>query len=218
MKLEILSVNVGRPRPIGARAGESVISGIAKVPVSAERVRIGVTNIVGDGQADLRVHGGPDKAVYVYPADHWPWWEQEHGLSCSPALFGENLTLFGADESAVAIGDRFRWGGALLEVSQPRAPCYKFAMHTGREDAPAVMTISARCGWYLRVVAEGDAPVVGAVLERIHESGGPSVRDAFVAALHGNAPRELCLRVHDAPALAASWRAALARRLAKSRQ
>ena len=216
--LEILSVNVGRPRPIGTRAGEVVRSGIAKTAVSAERVRIGLTNIDGDEQADLMVHGGADKAIYVYPADHWSWWEKEHGLACQPATFGENLTLSGADESAIAIGDRFRWGSAVIEVSQPRAPCYKFAMHTGREDAPQLMTLSARCGWYLRVIEKGDAPVRGGKIERILESGGPSVRDAFVAALHPRVPRELCLRVHDAPALAQSWRGAVARRLSKSRE
>ena len=218
MKLQILSVNVGRPRPIGTRAGETVISGIAKTPVSTARVHIGATNIDGDSQADLSVHGGADKAIYAYPADHWSWWEAEHGLRCGPATFGENLTLSGADERAIAIGDRFRWDDALLEVSQPRAPCYKFAMQSGREEAPQLMTLSARSGWYLRVIEEGDASASGAVLERIYESGGPAVRDAFVALLHPRVPRELCLRVHDAPALAVSWRSAIARRLAKSRE
>jgi MOSC domain-containing protein YiiM len=218
MKLRLLSVNVRQPAPIGIRAGETIISAIAKTPVSAERVRIGVTNIEGDAQADLTVHGGADKAIYAYPQDHWSWWEGDHGLHCRPATFGENLTIRGADESAVAIGDRFRWGSALLEVSEPRAPCYKFAMHTGREDAPQLMTLSARCGWYLRVIEEGDAPIRDGELERIHASDGPSVRDAFVAALHPRVLRELCLRVHDAPALAASWRSAIARRLAKSRE
>ncbi len=215
MNLRLLSVNVGRPRPIGVRSGELVISSIAKVPVPTERVGVGVTNIEGDGQADLSVHGGADKAVYAYPSDHWSWWETEHGLRCQPATFGENLTLAGADENSVAIGDRFRWGDALLEVSQPRAPCYKFAMHTGREDAPQLMTLAARCGWYLRVIEEGHAQTRGGELERIRESVGPSVREAFVAALHPRVPQELRLRVHDAPALAASWRSAIARRLRK---
>lgn len=218
MKFKILSVNVGLPRPIGMRSGEIVISGIAKAPVSAERVRVRASNIDGDGQADLTVHGGADKAVYAYPADHWPWWESQHGFQCRPATFGENLTISGADENSVAIGDTFRWGDALLEVSQPRAPCYKFAMHSGREDAPQLMTLSARCGWYLRVMDEGAAPARDAEMERIHESAGPTVRDAFVAAFHPQVPRELCLRVHDAPALAAPWRGAVARRLAKSHE
>jgi MOSC domain-containing protein YiiM len=218
VRLKLLSVNAGRPRPIGTRSGEVVISAIAKSPIATERVRVRATNIDGDGQADLRVHGGADKAVYAYPADHWSWWATEHGLQCGAATFGENLTVSGADENMIAIGDTFRWGNALLEVSQPRAPCYKFAMHIGREDAPQLMTLSARCGWYLRVVEEGDARVREAELERIHASGGPSVHDAFIVALHPRAPRELRLRVHDAPALATSWRGAVARRLAKSHE
>jgi MOSC domain-containing protein YiiM len=214
MKLQLLSVNVSLPKPLGERAGESVLSGIAKEPVSVDRVRVRTLNIDGDGQADLRVHGGVDKAVYAYPADHWEWWNEGHAYACKPATFGENLTLSGAVESDVAIGDRFRWGDALLEISQPRAPCYKFAMHVRHENGPLMMTLSARSGWYLRVIEEGDAPVAGGVLERVTKSGGPTVREAFVAALHPTSARELRQRVHDTGALAEAWRAAVAKRLA----
>src|SRR5277367_2346190 len=117
MELRLLSVNVGLPRIIGSLHGEPVLSGIVKHPVTTRTVFVGATDIVGDSQADLSVHGGVDKAVYAYPADHWPWWEREHALPCAPATFGENLTLQGADETVVRIGDRFRWGDALLEVS-----------------------------------------------------------------------------------------------------
>lgn len=213
MNLAILSVNVGLPRPIGVARGETIISGIAKEPVGAARVRVDPTNIEGDAQADLRVHGGADKAVYAYPNGHWPWWEGEHGLLCRPATFGENLTLAGCDENDVAIGDRFRWGEALLEVSQPRAPCYKFAMHTGREDAPLLMTVSARSGFYLRVLEPGLAPAQDAFVTREEASRGPSVRETFIAAMHRDIAREVRLRVHDAPGLAPAWRAAIARHL-----
>ena len=218
MKLQLLSVNVGRPRAIQAGKGEPVSSAIGKTPVRDDKVRVGATNIDGDAQADLRVHGGPDKAVYAYSSDHWPWWEAEHRLACAPATFGENLTLGGAIEPNIAIGDRFRWGDALLEVSQPRAPCYKFAIHTKRADAPQLMTVSARSGWYLRVIEAGDAPIRESRIERVHARGGPSVHDAFVALLHPRASNELQMRVYDAPALAATWREGLARRLAKSRR
>jgi MOSC domain-containing protein YiiM len=217
VKLQLLSVNVGRPRVIQAE-GEPVSSAIGKTPVRDEKVRVRATNIDGDAQADLRVHGGPDKAVYAYSSDHWPWWEGEHRFACAPATFGENLTLSGAIETDIAIGDRFRWGDAVLEVSQPRAPCYKFAIHTKRADAPQLMTLSARSGWYLRVIEEGDAPTTACEIERIRSRGGPTARDAFVALLQPNASVELCVRVHDAPELAATWRAALAERLAKSRR
>jgi MOSC domain-containing protein YiiM len=214
--LLILSVNVGLPRAIGTSRGETVMSGIAKEPVAGEEVVVRETNIDGDGQAALSVHGGLDKVIYAYPSDHWAWWEATHGFSCRPATFGENITLQGAGESDVAIGDRFRWGDVLVEISQPRAPCFKFAMHTGRENAPLQMTTSARCGWYLRVLQVGPAPTKDAKLERVFASDGPSVRDAFIAAMH-RSPRDLCLRVHDAPALADAWRRTVARKLGQIR-
>lgn len=214
MEISLISVSTGQPRVIWQRNGDTVVSSIDKTVVAADRVQVGVFNIAGDAQADLRVHGGSDKAVYSYSADHWPWWA-EHGLICRPATFGENLTLGDADEGEVCIGDRFRWGDVVLEVSEPRAPCYKLGIHTAREDVPPLMTRSARCGWYFRVIEEGEAPTRNAKLARAHASGGPTVRDAFIAAMHPSS-RDLCLRVHDAPALAEAWRRTLARKLAKT--
>ncbi len=212
MELRLLSVNVGRPRLIGEWNGEPVLSAIVKAPVSDAIVQVGATNIAGDEQADLRVHGGKDKAVYCYPADHWPWWEREKSFPCRPAAFGENLTVEGADETAVAIGDRFRWGDVLLEVSEPRAPCFKFVMLSGRADAPAAMTVSGRCGWYCRVLEEGQAHVGDARLVRVEQSGGPSVRETFFAALDPRTPASTRAKVAAARGLAASWVRALSRR------
>jgi len=214
MDLRLLSVNVGLPRPIGFANGAPVISGFMKEPVAAESVDVTAIGIVGDGQADMAVHGGVDKAVYCYPADHWPWWEREKTLACKPATFGENLTIEGCDESVVAIGDRFHWGDAVLEVSQPRAPCYKFAICARRPDAPALMTVSGRTGWYFRVIREGRAPVGYAALVREETRGGPSVREAFFAAMYPRASEESCRRVAAAPGLAADWLHAVAKRLA----
>jgi MOSC domain-containing protein YiiM len=214
MKLQIRAVCVGRPRPLGIRNGQPVPSGIAKQIVSSEQISVGLTNLAGDEQADLRVHGGVDKAVYAYPSDHWAWWQSVHGLVCSPATFGENLTLIGADETQISIGDRFRWGSAELEVSQPRAPCFKLGLHTEREDVPQLMTISARCGWYFRVRVEGVAPAIsGAHLERIHAEAGPTVRQCFVAALHPEIPQEERRRVASTERLSRDWRGAVERRL-----
>jgi MOSC domain-containing protein YiiM len=218
MNLRILSTNIGRPRIIGRWNGEDVLSGIAKTPAAAGPILVGRTNIDGDGQADLTVHGGHDKAVYAYPSVHWPWWEREKHLACRPATFGENLTIEGADEDDVSIGDRFRWGEAILEVSQPRAPCYKLGMHTARPDAPALMTVSARCGFYLRVIVEGAAPVRDATMERIAESAGPTVRETFVALFDPRISTEERRRIHDTPALAEAWRRGLALKLAVSRR
>ncbi len=213
MILHLRSVNVAVPQVIAILNDKPVLSAIAKHPVSEARVRVGVTNIEGDAQGDLTVHGGVDKAVYAYPTANWPWWESEHELSCRPATFGENLTLEGADESDIRIGDRFQWGEAVLEVSQPRAPCFKLALHTKRDDIPPLMTLSARCGWYYRVVTEGDAPVQGAIVTRIASSGGPTVRETFQALFDRRADPEFCAQLRDLPVLADAWRRGLARKL-----
>lgn len=215
MELRVLSVNVAQPRIIGEDDFGPVLSGFAKVPVAAPSVRVGRINIEGDAQADLTVHGGPDKAVYSYPSDHWPWWQAQR-FACVPATFGENLTLAGAVEDDVHIGDRFRWGDAVLEVSQPRAPCYKFAIHTARPDAPQLMIISARCGWYLRVIEEGSAPTTSNVMTRLSAApANPSVGEAFRAMFSPRTPLQTRRKVHDTTALAAAWREGLAKRLTR---
>ena len=216
MNLRILSVNVGRPRVVAYMHGEPVRSGIAKSVVSADSVFVGALNIRGDAQADLTVHGGSDKAVYAYPSDHWPWWECEHTLPCAPNTFGENLTVEGADETQIAIGDRFRWGASVLEVSQPRGPCYKLGLHTRRADTPTIMAVSGKCGWYFRVIEEGDAPVPGASLERIFSSGGPLVREVFFAAFSPLPTKVQKMALAETPGLAPDWRKAILRRLPAS--
>lgn len=209
MILPILCVNIARAKAIGTVRGEAVVSGIDKKPVATDSVTLTALAIVGDEQADLSVHGGADKAVYAYPARHWDWWWRAHGLACAPATFGENLTLADCDESEIAIGDRFRWGDAVLEVSQPRAPCYKLALHTARPDVPQLLTHSARCGWYLRVIVAGDAPSRGSALSRIAQSGAPTVQEAFRAMFDRRVPPELRARVREVPQLAQAWRTGL---------
>jgi MOSC domain-containing protein YiiM len=210
MKLALLSVNVSLPKPLAQVDDQIVMSAIGKGPVTTREIRVLWETLEGDAVADRAVHGGADKAVYAYPADNWPWWRTEHALACKPGAFGENLTVEGADESGVRIGDQFSWGDALLEVSQPRQPCFKFQLHTGRPDAAALMTIHARCGWYFRVIREGIAPVAG-ILKRTHASDGPSVREAFIAAMHRRTGEEDRKRIAAHPALARSFRATLLR-------
>ena len=210
-------MNVGLPKIIGKSRGEPVLSGIDKRAVTADEVFVSATGIAGDGQADLEAHGGIDKAVYAYPSDHWPWWLEEKNLACVPVTFGENLTLAGIDENEVRIGERFRWGGVLLEICQPRAPCFKLAIHTKRPDVPQAMTLSARSGWYLRVIEEGLAPVRGAVLVRAAPGNGPTVREAFVALFSTAYDLDTLRRIHAAPALSEAWRYALDRKIAAFR-
>lgn len=210
--LKLLSMNIGQPKVIGTVNGESVLSGIDKRPAAGGSVLVGANGIEGDGQADLENHGGAEKAVYAYPVENWPWWQSEHHLVCRPATLGENLTLSGADEIQVRIGDQFSWGEVVLEVSQPRAPCFKLAIHTGHPEAPQAMTLSGRCGWYLRVLQSGRAPVQ-ADLVRTFESDSPTVRETFATVFSPRPDMALLRRIHRAPALSPAWRQRAAKKL-----
>ncbi len=178
-EMGLLSVNVGQPRPLQTlRAGETVLSGIVKLPVSSTTIVVDTLNLEGDRQADLTVHGGVDKAVYAYPAEHLPLWNAELGTSFGPGTFGENLTTTGWREDQVRIGDVWAWGDALLQVSQPRSPCFKLAAVAGRADMLKRMVRNGRTGWYLRVLRPGVAPVAGPLRLVTRHPGGPSVLEA----------------------------------------
>jgi MOSC domain-containing protein YiiM len=163
--VKLVSLQVGRPRKVRWRR-TTVTTGIFKQPV-AGRIMLRQHNLDGDGQADLTVHGGWDKAVYVYPSEHYAYWQQElPGMPLPYGSFGENFTTEGLDESSVRIGDRFRIGGALVEVTQPRMPCYKLGIRFGRADMPKRFHASGRCGFYLAVIQEGEVGA-GDTVERI---------------------------------------------------
>ena len=155
MVATVRSVNVGKPRTV-VWQGRQVRSAIWKEPVDGP-LRLEGVNFVGDDQADRRVHGGPDKAVYLYPAQHYAHWAGHLGRDLSPfGYFGENLTVAGADEADARIGDVVRAGRALLEVSQPRVPCFKLAMRMGDHAFGKPFLASGRVGYYLRVLEEGE--------------------------------------------------------------
>ena len=176
--MKLLSIQVGRPRKVKWR-GRMVVTGIHKMPV-AGRIMLRRNNLDGDEQADLRVHGGWDKAVYVYPSEHYAFWHTElPGTPLPFGMFGENFTTERLDESTVCIGDRFRIGGALVEVTQPRVPCYKLGVKFGRPDIPKRFHASGRCGFYLAVLEEGDVGT-GDVWERIrHDTNAMSVAGSY---------------------------------------
>jgi len=147
-----------------------VSTGIFKEPV-AGRIMLRRGNLDGDQQADLTVHGGWDKAVYVYPSEHYPLWRAElPGMELPYGMFGENFTTEGLDETSVHLGDQFRIGGAVVEVTQPRMPCYKLGIRFGRPDMPKRFHASGRCGFYLAVLQEGEVGA-RAVWERIARNG-----------------------------------------------
>ncbi|MEM1262157.1 MAG: MOSC domain-containing protein [Pseudomonadota bacterium] len=154
MSLEptIVSVCIGQPAPLVSKP--TVLSGIVKRPVAGP-IEVGYANLAGDGQADLSVHGGRDKAVYVYSNDHYPHWRDVLGHELAPAQFGENLTVSGMREADVIIGARYRVGSAIVVVAQPRLPCFKLGIHLSDERFPGQFLQSGRLGFYLRVEQVG---------------------------------------------------------------
>lgn len=203
--ITLMSVAVGMPTVIGANRQGDVTSGIAKLETTAPEVAVRRTNIDGDRQADLRVHGGPDKAIYCYPREHRQFWLDEIGYERAQAPFGENLSTWGIDEDTAQIGDIWRWGTARLQISQPRWPCHKLALHTGRLDMVKRFVAAGRSGWYLRVLVEGVAQTSGEIELIERDPLGVSVRTSFLAARGDLDPARFEV-ANTHPALAAAWR------------
>ncbi len=159
---QILSVNIGKARSVAAN-GRSVRTGIFKAPVEGP-VAIKRTKVEGDEVADLRVHGGPYKAVYLYPSEHYDFWRKELSSDELPfGAFGENLTTEGLTEQVVHIGDEFQAGSAILKVTQPRMPCFKLALRFERADMVKRFWQSGRSGIYFSVVQEGEVQRGGTI-------------------------------------------------------
>ena len=152
--MRIQALNVSEPKSIIYK-GEEVLTGIYKVS-TAEPLMVRKLNIDGDRQADLTVHGGVDKAVYAFPSEHYAYYQEvlKHA-PYEPGQFGENLTTEGMLEPDVHIGDRYKVGEVVFEVSQPRSPCYKFAIKMGTAESLSVCINSAKTGFYFRVLSEG---------------------------------------------------------------
>jgi MOSC domain-containing protein YiiM len=150
----VVSVNVGQPRQVRWH-GRTVTSAIWKQPVSG-RVRVAGVNLDGDRQADLRVHGGPAKAIYVYAAEDYLWWGSELGSPFGPGTFGENLTVAGIDLTSVLVGERWRIGTATLRVTQPRSPCFKLAVRMGDAAFVGRFADAGRPGAYCAIEHPGD--------------------------------------------------------------
>lgn len=155
MAPQLISVNVGTPKVIGTRQGEPVLSAIDKRPAPG-RHRVEGVNVTGDQQADLTVHGGPDKAVYAYASEDTAYWAGVLGRDLGPGAFGENLTTGGVDCTNAVIGERWRIGTALLEVCQPRQPCFKLGLHLGDPLMLKRFAHASRPGAYLRILEPGE--------------------------------------------------------------
>jgi MOSC domain-containing protein YiiM len=209
--MTLLSVAVGTPREVMWNH-EAVLTSIFKTPING-RVRVGSTNIVGDEQSDLTVHGGPEKAVYAYPSEHYAIWQRELAVDLLPwASFGENLTTRGLRESVVSIGDRYRIGTAEFIVTQPRLPCFKLGIRLGRPDIVARFTSVDRSGFYFGIEREGEIGA-GDPIELIErDPRGLSVAEVYRLKLGGGTPERTALAAEH-PALAAGWRENFKRRV-----
>ena len=206
MTPRLSSLNLGLPAHFPS--AEPWSSGIYKSPVLG-RISLSMVNLAGDGQADLAVHGGPDKAVCVYAADHYPLWREELGVpECGPGWFGENFSIEGQTETQAALGDTFKIGTAVVQISQPRAPCWKLGRRWDRLEMPKLVLQSGRTGWYLRVLETGDVECGDelALVERPYPHWTIDAVNDVAYSRSGTTDIEAARELASCPALAAAWR------------
>ena len=211
MVAKLVSINAGLPREVTWK-GHTATTSIWKEPVSGP-VRVSTLNIQGDRQADLSVHGGADKAVYVYPSEHYGYWRQElPGVELPWGAFGENFTTEGLSEE-FRIGDRLRIGSAEFAITQPRMPCYKLAIRFGRADIVKRFLKSGRTGFYLAVAREGEIRA-GDPIE-LHARAGGSLSVADIVGLYAadSENQEMLARATRLAGLPESWREYFRKRL-----
>lgn len=204
--MKLLSVNVARPRIVMSKNGEPVSTAIFKEPVSG-RVMLRTLNLDGDRQADLSVHGGPSKAVYLYPSEHYAYWQSELPEMGLPyGMFGENFTTAGLAEEEINIGDCLRIGDAELMVTEPRMPCYKLGLKFGRTDIIKKFMVSNRPGFYCAVLREG-AVGSGDSCEVIsRDPSGITVTDIVRLYVRDQQNLDLLRRAVGVEALPQGWR------------
>ena len=204
------SIQVGTPQDYGFESAADThdkpwTSGFFKKPVEGP-VFVGKTNLIGDGQADLKHHGGVDKAVLAYSADHYPDWRRELGKPDFPhGAFGENLTISGYSEQSMYIGDIFSIGSVVFEVSQPRQPCWKLARRWRMNELVPMVIGNGRTGWYLRVIEEGEVEKGMRVLLLDRPNPDWTVARANQIMHHLKKDLELTLKLAAVPKLAYSW-------------
>src|ERR1700730_8958403 len=206
----LYSIQLGTPKNYGFEEAVDPhdfawTTGFFKTPVEGP-VFAGTTNLVGDGQADLINHGGIDKAVLAYSADHYPKWRNELRIPDMPfGAFGENLTIAGWSEQSVCLGDIFRIGAATFEVSQPRQPCWKLARRWRMDELTGLVVRNGRSGWYLRVLEQGWIEAQMEVLPIERPNPAWSIARANEILHHQKTDLPLTLELADVPGLADSW-------------
>jgi MOSC domain-containing protein YiiM len=210
--MKLISVNVGLPREITV-GGKTVRTSIWKAPVQS-RVHVSTLNLDGDQQSDLSVHGGVDKAVYVYPSEHYSYWRtQVSDVELPWGAFGENFTSEGILEDWTKIGDRIRVGSAEFMVTQPRMPCFKLGIRFNRGDMVKRFLQSKRSGFYLAVIREGEIENGDAIEFTEKQQTGVTITDIVNLYSVDSRNQELLRRATELPALPQSWKNYFRKRL-----
>lgn len=189
------TVNVGVPQVIGRQSGREVVSSIARRPLPRGFLRVGLEGIDDYPQADTSVHGGPNKALCACSLESVGWWEKRLGLPerLEPGSFGENLTVWGANEGTVCVGEIWLCGDVVLEVTKPRTPCYKLDIHLHNLGVPEHIDMIrevkdwGRAGWCLRVIQPGKMPTCGVIEVIQRPPGAISIADAYKAKVNRQA-------------------------------
>jgi MOSC domain-containing protein YiiM len=203
--MKILSLNIARPRLVRYE-GTTVNTGIFKMPVSGP-VHLRTLNLDGDRQADLTVHGGPNKAVYGYPSEHYPDWRRElPGVDLPWGMFGENFTTTGLAEDDLHIGDRLQIGSSILMVRQPRTPCYKLAIKFQRDDMLDRFLDSGRSGFYFSVEQEGSVAAGDAFELLSREQDGITISEMNRLLVRDRHNQDLLRKAIQTLALPEHWR------------
>jgi MOSC domain-containing protein YiiM len=197
---EVVSVNVGGVKSVDHH-GRDVSTAIGKQPVVGRVASVGV-NLAGDDQADRRVHGGPDRAVYAYAIEDLEWWATALNRDVPPASMGENLTTRGVDITGAVIGERWQVGGLTLEVASPRIPCYKLGIRMGDPGFPERFASAGRPGAYLRIIEHGDVGA-GDAIAVVHRPGHGVTVELVAHAYHDD--HGLAGRLLEAPELGEGW-------------
>ncbi len=213
--MKLISLNVARPR-LAVYKGQTINTGIFKQPVSGP-AQLRTLNLDGDRQADLSVHGGPYKAVYAYPSEHYPFWQRElPGMELPWGMFGENFTTDGLFEGDLHVGDRLRIGSAIVVVRQPRMPCYKLAAKFQRDDMLARFLASGRSGFYFSVEQEGTVAAGDSFAFVGREPNAITIAEINRLFVREKYNRDLLEKAINSAALPESWRDYFSERLPRT--
>ncbi|MFB9330410.1 MOSC domain-containing protein [Paenibacillus aurantiacus] len=210
---KLVSLNVALPVAV-MHGSKEIQTGINKEPAS-ERLFLTKNGLHGDGQGDLVHHGGEDKAVCVYSLEHFPYWESAWGRPVLPGAFGENFTAEGLTEEQLCIGDVVRIGSALVQVSQPRQPCFKLGLKHGLPELPVHVQETGYTGFYFRVLEEGEVGSGDTFMLERRDSAGITLQEANRVMHTDKKDAAGIAQVLNVAALSASWRETLSSRLAK---